>query len=253
MPGRDGAVYTGGMNTSALVWVVDDDPELRTLLAEYLAREQFDVRTFPDAADVLRRLPRERPDLIVLDLMMPGEDGLSVCRRIRAAGDEVPIIMLTARADPVDRVIGIETGADDYLGKPFLPRELSARIHAVLRRRRAPLPGAPLPDSEVVSFGDCRLDLSSRSLFRAGARVELTTGEFGLLAALARHPHQPLTRERLIELARGPESDTNERSMDVQISRLRRLIEPNPVRPRHIQTVWGVGYVFVPETGEGVV
>lgn len=240
------------MSQSSLIWVIDDDPELRSLLAEYLARESFDVRTFSDAADPLRRLPRERPDLIVLDLMLPGEDGLSVCRRIRGMGDEVPIIMLTARSDPIDRVIGIETGADDYLGKPFLPRELAARIHAVLRRRRMPTPGAPLPDGQVVSFGNCRLDLASRSLWREGERVELTTGEFSLLAALARHPHQPLTRERLIELARGPEAETYERSMDVQISRLRRLVEPNPTRPRHIQTVWGVGYVFVPESGESV-
>jgi len=241
------------MSQSTLIWVIDDDPELRSLLAEYLARESFDVRTFADASDPLRRLPRERPDLIVLDLMLPGEDGLSVCRRIRGTGDEVPIIMLTARSDPIDRVIGIETGADDYLGKPFLPRELAARIHAVLRRRRMPAPGAPLPDGEVVCFGNCRLDLSSRSLWREGSRVELTTGEFSLLAALARHPHQPLTRERLIELARGPEAETYERSMDVQISRLRRLVESNPSRPRHIQTVWGVGYVFVPELGEAVV
>ncbi len=235
------------MERKTLIWVIDDDPELRTLLAEYLDREGFDTRVFADAADPVRRLPRERPDLLVLDLMMPGEDGLSVCRRIRATGDDVPIIMLTARNDPIDRVVGIEMGADDYLGKPFLPRELSARIRAVLKRRTAPRAGAPLPEEEAVCFGDCRLDLSSRSLWRRGERIEMTTGEFALLAALARHPHQPLTRERLIEIARGPESETYERSMDVQISRVRRLVEPDPARPRHIQTVWGVGYVFVPD------
>lgn len=238
------------MNQEPLVWVVDDDPELRALLAEYLTRERFDVRTFPDSVDVLRRLPRERPDLIVLDLMLPGEDGLTICRRIRASGDDVPIIMLTARSDPIDRVLGIEMGADDYLGKPFLPRELLARIQAVLRRRKAPAVGAPVAGGQVVEFGECRLELASRNLWRNGQRVDLTTGEFALLAALARHPHQPLSRERLIELARGPEAETYERSMDVQISRVRKLIEPNPGRPRYIQTVWGVGYVFVPDPTE---
>jgi len=237
-------------DTHHRILVVDDDRRLRELLQQFLTAQGFAVNAVSDAAAMDRALGSGGADLIVLDLMLPGEDGLSVCRRIRGMGDEVPIIMLTARSDPIDRVIGIETGADDYLGKPFLPRELAARIHAVLRRRRMPTPGAPLPDGQIVGFGNCRLDLASRSLWREGERVELTTGEFSLLAALARHPHQPLTRERLIELARGPEAETYERSMDVQISRLRRLVEPNPTRPRHIQTVWGVGYVFVPESGE---
>ncbi|SRR6266581_758707 len=238
------------MNRPPLIWIVDDDPELRHLLQEYLARQQFEVRTLPDGRDLERRLQRSRPDLLVLDVMMPGEDGLEVCRRLRAAGDDIPIIMLTAKSDPIDRVIGIELGADDYVGKPFLPRELTARITAVLRRRAPLPPGTPIADGDAVRFGDCRLDLATRTLRRGERKVDLTTGEFALLAAFTRHPHQPLSRERLLELARGPNSETFERSIDVQISRLRKLIEADPAKPRHIQTVWGFGYVFVPDTDE---
>ncbi len=158
--------------------------------------------------------------------------------------------MLTAKSDPIDRVIGIELGADDYVGKPFLPRELTARITAVLRRRAPLPPGTPIADGDAVRFGDCRLDLATRTLRRGERKVDLTTGEFALLAAFTRHPHQPLSRERLLELARGPNSETFERSIDVQISRLRKLIEADPAKPRHIQTVWGFGYVFVPDTDE---
>lgn len=231
-----------------MVWVVDDDPELRQLLDTYLIGQGFDVRTFPDGRDVERRLSRERPDVLVLDRMMREEDGLDICCRIRQSGDDVPVIMLTAKSDPVDRIIGIESGADDYLGKPFVPRELTARIHALLRRR-APLPaGAPRMDVDTLNFGQCQLDFSARSLWREGQRVTLTSGEFSLLSALARNPHRPLTRERLLELARGPESATVERSIDVQVSRLRKLVELNPAKPEHIQTVWGYGYVFVPDS-----
>jgi two-component system phosphate regulon response regulator OmpR len=231
------------------IWVIDDDPELRKLLSEYLDKQGFDVRTFADARDIERRLARSRPDLLVLDLMLPGEDGLAVCRRLRGANDDIPIIMLTARSDPIDRVVGIEMGADDYIGKPFLPRELTARIQAVLRRRAPLPPGTPVADGNTIVFGECRLDLATRSLWRGDAKIEITTGEFALLAAFTKHPHHPLSRERLIEMARGPGSETFERSVDVQISRLRKLIEVDPGRPRHIQTVWGFGYVFVPEAG----
>lgn len=142
------------MSRQSWIWVIDDDPELRKLLEEYLVKQDFAVRTLPDARDLERRLSRERPDLLVLDLMMPGDSGLDVCRRLRASGDDIPIIMLTARSDPVDRVIGIEMGADDYLGKPFLPRELTARIQAVLRRRKPLPPGTPIADGHIVNFGD---------------------------------------------------------------------------------------------------
>lgn len=231
-----------------MVWLVDDDPELRSLLDTFLTEEDFEVRAFPDTRDVERRLSRERPDILVLDRMLPGEDGLDLCRRIRAGGDDVPIIMLTAMSEVVDRIVGIESGADDYLGKPFVPRELTARIHALLRRR-APLPaGAPVLDQDILEFGPCRLDFAARSLWLSGEKLTLTSGEYSLLTALARNPHRPLTRERLVELARGPGSATFERSIDVQVSRLRKMIEANPAKPQYIQTVWGYGYVFVPDT-----
>jgi two-component system phosphate regulon response regulator OmpR len=155
--------------------------------------------------------------------------------------------MLTARGEAVDRIIGLEQGADDYLAKPFLPRELMARIEAVLRRRGSLPAGTPLADGELVHFGDNVLDLSARTLERQNQAVTITSGEFSLLAAFVQHPHRPLSRERLIELARGPASDTDTRSMDVQVSRVRRLVEPDPSRPRYLQTVWGYGYVFVPD------
>jgi two-component system phosphate regulon response regulator OmpR len=155
--------------------------------------------------------------------------------------------MLTARGDGVDRIIGLEQGADDYLAKPFLPRELSARIEAVLRRRSSIPAGTPLAEGGDVTFGENQFDLSARTLFREGIPVVITSGEFSLLAAFVQHPHRPLSRERLIELARGPGSDTDSRSMDVQVSRVRKLVEMDPARPRYIQTVWGYGYVFVPD------
>ena len=221
------------------------------MLAAYLGEQGYTVRTLADGAQLLARLEGhlggERPDLLVLDLMLPGRDGLSLLRQLRDGGDDLPVLLLSARADGVDRIIGLEQGADDYLAKPFLPRELTARIEAVLRRRRGGPPGAPDPAAEPVLFGDCRLDPARRLLERGGAPQTLTTGEFALLAAFAAHPHRPLSRERLIELARGPDSATDARSMDVQVSRLRRLIEPDPARPRFLQTVWGYGYVFVPD------
>ncbi len=230
-----------------VVWVVDDDPQLRDLLAEVLGDHGFQVRCHGDTRQLDAWLERQRPDLVVLDLMLPEEDGLSWLRRRRDHGDDLPVLMLTARADGVDRIIGLEQGADDYLAKPFLPRELIARIEAVLRRRIPLPPGAPRQTAEPIRFGPYALDATTRRLERNGNAVELTSGEFSLLLALASNPHRPLSRERLIELARGPASDTDSRSMDVQISRLRRLVEDDPRRPRWIQTVWGYGYVFVPD------
>ncbi|MEB3260692.1 MAG: response regulator [Cyanobacteriota bacterium] len=233
------------------VWVVDDDPEVRALLATYLGEQGYAVRTLADGAQLKARLEGrlggERPDLLVLDLMLPGEDGLTLLRRLRDGGDPLPVLMLTARADGVDRIIGLEQGADDYLAKPFLPRELTARIEAILRRRPPTPGGAPQPEGEPVRFGDCTIDLATRELLGPAGPLPITSGEFALLAAFVRHPHRPLSRERLIELARGPSSETESRSMDVQISRLRKLIEPDPARPRYVQTVWGYGYVFVPD------
>jgi two-component system phosphate regulon response regulator OmpR len=195
-----------------------------------------------------RALARELYDLIVLDLMMPGEDGLSICRRLRGDRNEVAIIMLTAKGDEVDRIVGLELGADDYLPKPFNPRELVARIHAVLRRRAAPPPpGAPAAAEETVSFGSVTVNLATRELMRDGNANTLTTGEFALLRVLVEHARKPLSRDKLMELARGREYDVFDRSIDVQVSRLRKLVEDDPSKPRYIQTVWGFGYVFVPD------
>ncbi|MDC0277377.1 response regulator [bacterium] len=230
-----------------MIWVVDDDPELRQMVGTYLIDQGYDVRCLSDVKQLEARLEFQRPDLIVLDLMMPGDDGLTALRRLRDAGDDLPVVMLTARADGVDRIIGLEQGADDYLAKPFLPRELSARIEAVLRRRSSIPAGTPLAEGGDVTFGENQFDLSARTLFRGDTPVVITSGEFSLLAAFVQHPHRPLSRERLIELARGPGSDTDSRSMDVQVSRVRKLVEPDPARPRYIQTVWGYGYVFVPD------
>ncbi len=235
------------MSRTHTIWVVDDDPDLRQLLGSYLSEQGYEVRCLTDGRQLLARLDFQRPDLVVLDLMLPGDDGLTLLRRLRDAEDDLPVVMLTARGEAVDRIIGLEQGADDYLAKPFLPRELSARIEAVLRRRASLPAGAPLADGEVVVFGENQLDLSARSLTRSGQPVTITSGEFSLLAAFVQHPHRPLSRERLIELARGPASETDSRSMDVQVSRVRRLVEPDPTRPRYLQTVWGYGYVFVPD------
>jgi two-component system phosphate regulon response regulator OmpR len=230
------------------VIVVDDDARIRDLLRRYLTQEGFEVVLAEDGKTLTRLLTRENIDLIVLDLMLPGEDGLSICRRLRAAKDMTPIIMLTAKVEDVDRIVGLEVGADDYLTKPFNPRELLARIHAVLRRRPTlEAPGAPSQATQTVSFGPFEFDLSLRRLTKAGEALAMTTGEFSMLKALVRHPRQPLSRDKLAHLARGREFEPFDRSLDVQVSRLRKLIEPDATQPRYIQTVWGVGYVFVPD------
>jgi len=229
------------------ILVVDDDLRLRDLLKRYLGEQGFNVKVVNDAAQMDRAILREHFDLMVLDLMLPGEDGLSICRRLRGTGNQIPIVMLTAKGDDVDRIIGLEMGADDYLPKPFNPRELVARIHAVLRRQPQTPPGAPVADYEDVSFGQIVVQLGNRILIRNGEETLLTTGEFALLKVLLQHPRQPLSRDRLMELARGREYDVFDRSIDVQISRLRKLIEEDPGKPRYIQTVWGFGYVFVPD------
>jgi two-component system phosphate regulon response regulator OmpR len=230
------------------ILVVDDDLRLRDLLQRYLTEQGFAVHTVSDAAGMDKQLARERVDLLVLDLMLPGEDGLSICRRLRGGKNTVPIIMLTAKGEDVDRIVGLEMGADDYLPKPFNPRELVARIHAVLRRRAAPLPpGAPAQEPEKVGFGNMTVDLATRTLERGGQSIPLTTGEFALLKVLVTHPRTPLSRDKLMELARGREYEVFDRSIDVQVSRLRKIVEQNPAQPAYIQTVWGFGYVFVPD------
>jgi len=230
------------------ILVVDDDARIRDLLKRYLTQEGFDVLLAEDGKSLTRVMLRDTADLIVLDLMMPGEDGLSICRRLRAANDLTPVIMLTAKGEDIDRIVGLEVGADDYLGKPFNPRELLARINAVLRRRpAAEVPGAPATDNEVARFGPFTFDLGARTLHKHGEELTLTTGEFAMLKALVRHPKTPLSREKLAQLSRGREFEPFDRSLDVQVSRLRKLIETDPANPRLIQTVWGIGYVFVPD------
>ena len=230
------------------VLVVDDDQRLRELVVRYLTEQGFEARAVPDAPGMDKQLARERYDLVVLDLMLPGEDGLAICRRLRAQNTGPAIVMLTAKGDEVDRIVGLEMGADDYLPKPFNPRELVARINAVLRRRAAPLPpGAPSAAAESVDFGGMTVNLATRTLVRGGAHLSLTTGEFALLKVLVTHPRVPLSRDKLMELARGREYEVFDRAIDVQVSRLRKIVEDDHARPRHIQTVWGFGYVFVPD------
>ena len=236
------------MNEKPKILVVDDDLRLRELLNRYLKEQGFTVKAVENAPAMDKALTRELFDLLVLDLMLPGEDGLSICRRLRGANNDMPIIMLTAKGDDIDRIVGLEMGADDYLPKPFNPRELVARIHAVLRRRAAvPPPGAPTSDEELICFGNVRLNLATRELNRQDKLTQLTTGEFAVLKVLVQHPRQPLSRDKLMELARGREYDVFDRSIDVQVSRLRKLVEEDPAKPRYVQTIWGFGYVFVPD------
>ena len=235
-----------GQETSKIL-VVDDDMRLRSLLERYLVEQGFQVRTAADGEQMNRLLERENFHLMVLDLMLPGEDGLSICRRIRQSENDMPIIMLTAKGDEVDRIIGLEMGADDYLPKPFNPRELLARIRAVLRRRGVEAPGAPSQDDQEITFGTYRLNLGTREMFNGDTPMPLTSGEFAVLKALVSHPREPLSRDKLMNLARGRDYSALERSIDVQVSRLRRMLETDPAKPRYIQTVWGLGYVFVPD------
>ncbi|NRO99131.1 response regulator [Paraburkholderia sp. NMBU_R16] len=234
--------------------VLDDEAEIRGMLQRFLIGQGFEVRAVRDAAQLDGCLERQPYDLLVLDVMMPGEDGLSICRRLRAQGHTIPILMLTARGDPVDRVVGLEMGADDYLAKPFLPSELAARIRAMLRRQQflvhaQTLRGEQLPevDAPVLRFGPFRLDLRREELCNEDVHVLLGFAELRLLCALAATPNRPVSRANLIDRARGRGYEANERSVDVQILRLRQAIEADASAPRHIRTVWGVGYMLVAE------
>jgi two-component system phosphate regulon response regulator OmpR len=233
--------------TAKKILMVDDDARIRELLQRYLTEQGFSVKTVADAKEMDIILSADSFDLLVLDLMLPGEDGLAICRRLRANNVSTPIIMLTARGDEVDRIIGLEMGADDYLPKPFNPRELLARINAVMRRHEHSPASESKGKSETFSFGEFLFDPSSRSLSRNGIPVTITSGEFSLLKVFTEHPRQPLSRDRLMQLARGRELDVFDRSIDVQVSRLRRIVEPDPAHPRYLQTMWGFGYVFIPD------
>jgi two-component system OmpR family response regulator len=239
------------MTQAQHIFVVDDEAAARDMIGDYLKMHGFGVTLCESGAALRTAFAKARPDLVVLDLNMPEEDGLSVIRFLKQAGS-VPIIMLTATASPIDRVVGLELGADDYLAKPAELRELLARIRSVLRRSTAPAPGtgAGTPN-RTVKLGTKWLDLDARSLRDAdGNEHPLTASEFSLLKAFAENPKRVLTRERLLDLAQARDSEAFDRAIDVRITRIRRKIEPDPSRPRIIRTVRGAGYVFSPESGD---
>ena len=231
---------------SLRILVVDDDPALRDLLRDYLMESGFVVEAAADGVQMRERIGRTMPDAIVLDLMLPGEDGLSLARELRKTSD-VPILMLSARGEEIDRVVGLEVGADDYLAKPFSPRELLARLRALLRRSRTGAPAAATATaSHRSSFGPFTLDTAGWRLLRGDAEVPLTSAEFELLRAFVEHPNRVLSRDDLIERLKGYERDAFDRSIDVRVTRLRRKIEADPSQPVYIRTVRGEGYLFNP-------
>lgn len=240
------------------ILIVEDEAEMRALLQRYLHSQGFATTCAADARQARTWLARQAFDVILLDVMLPGEDGLSLCRSLRAQGETTPMLMLTARGDPLDRIIGLEMGADDYLPKPFEPRELAARLHALVRRQALARQGQSRSNRENLAFGPYLLDFSRRCLYKHGQELKLTSGEYALLHCLAGNPHLALGRERLLALLqeagggsvhRNGKDGVTLRSIDAQIMRLRRLLEEDPAQPRYLQTVWGKGYMFVPGPG----
>ncbi len=228
----------------ARLLVVDDDAELRELAQAYLTQQGFDVVAVADGVRMDAALAAGSYDLVILDLMLPGEDGLSIAKRLKAVAN-IPIIIVSAQGEDVDRIVGLEIGADDYVSKPFNPRELLARIRAVLRRAQGP--GSSSEPETVVQFGPFALDLNAHRLTRAGASVALTSGEFDLLVILVAHPNKVLDRDRLLDMLTGAERSPFDRSIDVRVTRLRSKIEANPSEPLYIKTIWGKGYMFCPD------
>jgi DNA-binding response OmpR family regulator len=218
------------------ILLIEDDPRLAEMVAEYLGESGFRVSRAATGAAGLAQLAREPFDALVLDLMLPDMDGLELCRQLRTKSD-IPLLMLTARGDSTDRVVGLEIGADDYLPKPFQPRELLARLRAILRRRGTPA-------AQALRFGRLEIDRDARSVRLEGAEKSLTSYQFALLVALAQNAGRVLSREQLMDLAKGEPLEAFDRSIDVHISRLRAAIEDDPKRPRRIVTVRGAGYVF---------
>jgi len=230
-------------SNSTHILVVDDDPALCELLSDYLGGSGFNVATAGDGVAMRRALVRGMPDAIVLDLMLPGEDGLTLARELRGHS-QVPILMLSARGEEIDRVVGLEVGADDYLAKPFSPRELLARLRALLRRSRG---GEQAGDAGVAyAFGAYRLDVVARRLLRDGVEIRLTGAEFDLLRAFVERPNRVLSRDTLVDLLKGYDRDPFDRSIDIRVTRLRRKIEADPAAPAYIRTVRGEGYLFNP-------
>ena len=228
------------------ILVVDDDAGIRELLADYLAQQGYAVSVAADGRELDARLQDAVPDLVVMDLMLPGEDGLTLTRRLKAAHG-LPVIMLSARGEDVDRIVGLEVGADDYLAKPFNPRELLARIRAVMRRGEEPAKDAT---AAQPNFGPFTLNLLTQSLSRDGEEIALTQAEFALLKVFVEHPNRVLSRDRIVEWLKGFERDAYDRSIDVRVTRLRKKIEDDAANPVYIRTVWGQGYLFAPK-GKG--
>jgi two-component system phosphate regulon response regulator OmpR len=227
------------------VLLVDDDDKLRKLLKEYLDGYEFQVFTLADGEAVLRSIGKESPEIVILDIMLPKKDGLEVLKEIRAVS-KVPVIMLTAKGEEADRVVGLELGADDYLPKPFSPRELLARIKAVLRRLEpAPKPAGDADEALRIEAGDLVLDKARQILLIGEKEVPLSSTEFRVLRALMENPNRILSRDQLMTLARGKDFMAFDRSIDVHISKLRAKLEPDPRSPKRIKTIWGSGYMFV--------
>jgi len=242
----------GNPAMNSRILMIEDDARLAQMVREYLGQSGIEVAHAGDGESGLEQLPLVQPELVILDLMLPGIDGLEVCRRIRALPGElarVPVIMLTAKGDPMDRIIGLEIGADDYLPKPFEPRELLARIRAVLRRRADP-GGAPAARATpVLRFGSLEIDRDARTVQVAGHSCELTAYQFDLLVAMAERAGRVLTRDQIMEAVRGRELEAFDRSIDVHIGRIRNAIEADSKDPKRILTVRGVGYVFAKQQG----
>jgi len=235
------------MDATPHILIVDDHREIRDLLGRYLVKHGLRVSLAENAAAARRLLKAAQVDLVVLDVMMPGEDGLSLCRGLREGAD-LPVILLTAMGEETDRIVGLEVGADDYVTKPFNPRELLARIKAVLRRTQAVPPSRRPAEAGRLRFDRWQVDLNRRELLdEAGVGIALSSGEFRLLVALLERPNMVLTRDQLLDLTRGRAAQLFDRSIDNQISRLRRKIERDPRNPALIKTVWGDGYSFVGE------
>jgi two-component system, OmpR family, phosphate regulon response regulator OmpR len=232
------------MDRSPRIIVLDDEAELRNMLQRFLTSQGFSVRVVENSTGLKRYLEREPFDLLVLDLMIGEENGLEICARLRAEGETLPILMLTAKGDPLDRVVGLETGADDYLAKPFLPQELTARINALLRRQKI-ASGDPTVTTQTLRFGDFRFDVGKNLLFRGDEPIELHSAQMLLLTALGSSPNRAVSRDNLIARARGRDHDALDRSIDVQVLRLRQVIESDPSKPRFIKTVWGIGYMLI--------
>ncbi len=229
------------------ILVVDDEAKLRDLLEKYLSREGFIVATVEDGHAMDNYLAKNKVDLIIMDLMLPGEDGLSITRRLRNLNNHQPIIMLSARGDEVDRIVGLEVGADDYLAKPFSPRELLARIRSVLRRSPLSSNTSEENSAKNYTFGRYHLNIANHKLTKEKLEIPLSTGEYTLLRLFLEHPDRVLSRDKIIQLTKGYERSSMDRSIDICVGRLRKKIEDDPSNSVYLRTIWGAGYLFSPE------